>query len=143
MAYQKEGFGPRKTFIRRAYFCTSLSKHSQKIKLEKYREKTHNKIKRYLYICPTCRDLYFKSATHCVPMYLGEESIIIANIDSPQNNSIECPNCGKTAVRANPDGQTNKHYFCNDCFTFVYTSEKEIDGEKRELQTWFPAKRED
>lgn len=139
MVYKKEGFGPRKTFIRRAYFCTDFKNHPHKIKLEKYASKTRKKIQRTLYICPECKDLYFKSSTHVVPMFLGNESILISNIDSPENNSIVCPVCGSIAAKANNDDAVN-NYFCNDCYTMI--TEKKDATTAKKLFTWFPDKEE-
>lgn len=122
---KSQGFYPRKTMIRRYYYCNNFSNHVTKVKLKKYGEKTRNGIKRYLYICPECNDLYFKSQTHVTPMRLGEESILISNIDSPTNNSIGCPNCGSVAVLATDKNEPIEKYFCNNCYTAISVS---LDG---------------
>lgn len=131
----------RKTNIRRYYFCSNTHKHSagNRVILRKYNSKQRGGILRKLYICPECRDLFFKSKTHCVPMYLGNEDILIANIDSPKNHSIKCPNCGKQAVLATAEDDSRRNYFCVDCYTAIKLSTIE-DGTN--IGTVFPGEYE-
>lgn len=123
-----QGFGDRKTFIRRKYFCRETDRHGGNgavwVELKKYRTKQYKKRKIDLYICPKCNTLYYKSDSYCVPMLLGNESTLISNIDSP-SDTIKC-RCGKNAFLANVSG-TEKKYLCLDCFSMTVKSDDGID----------------
>lgn len=67
--------------------------------------------------CEECNKLFYISGPFLVP--IGQYDHLIANIDSPANNSIKCE-CGGNACYAGPCSWNAKYYWCPDCKKLYY-----------------------
>lgn len=98
-------------------FC----KKCKVVELDKYNYALLNNTKPQkhpILCCKGCHSLYCYYDNEFM-LYMGDENTLIANIDSPKNNSIKCE-CGSLACKANLPSRTKDAYWCPDCHKLYF-----------------------